>query len=69
MADCFYLKIQFERAVNTLHLGYQNQSVHGVNGTSRCLFSDKCKTHKYSVGRAYDCWIFNLLVHHGTSRL
>ena len=24
--------------------------------------------HKYSVGRAYSCWILNLLVHHVTSR-
>jgi hypothetical protein len=33
------------------------------------LLSDKYKTHKYSVGRAYSCWMLNLLVHHVTSRL
>ena len=32
------------RAVNTFHLGYKNQSVYAVSGTSRCLFSDKYKT-------------------------
>ena len=39
------------RAVNTFHLGYMNQSVYVVRGRIRCLFWDKYKTHKYSVGR------------------
>ena len=47
------------RAVNTFQLGYKNQSVYAVSGTSRCLLSDKYKTHKYSVGRAYSCWMLN----------
>jgi len=55
-----YLKTQAYRAVNTFHLGYKNQSVYAVSGTSRCLFSDKHKTHKYSVGRAYSCCNINL---------
>jgi len=39
------------RAVNTFHLGYKNQSVYGVSGTSHCLFSDKYKTHKLQCGQ------------------
>jgi hypothetical protein len=51
----FYLRPSPYRAVNTFHLGYKNQSVYAVSGTSRRLLSDKYKTHKYSVGRAYSC--------------
>jgi len=40
-----------------------------LSGTSRCLFSDKYKTHKCSVGRAYSCWMLNLVVRHVTSSL
>jgi len=40
-----------------LNLCYKNQSVYVVSGTSRCLFWDKYKTRKYSVGRAYSCWM------------
>jgi hypothetical protein len=43
------------RAVNTFNLGYKNQSLYAVSVPSHCLFSEKCKTHKYSVGRAYSC--------------
>jgi len=52
MEDCFISRLSPYRAVNTFHLGYKNQSVYAVSGTSRCLFPDKYKTHKYSVGRA-----------------
>ena len=54
-----YLKTHSYRAVNTFHLGYKNQSVYAVSGTSRCLLSDKYKIHKYSVGRAYSSWMLN----------
>ena len=45
-------------ATYTFRLGYENKSVYAVSGTSRCLLSDKYKTHKYSVGRAYS-FFFN----------
>ena len=55
-----YLKTQFVPcSINTFHLGYKIQPVYAVSGTSRCLFSDKYKTNKYSVGRAYSCWMLN----------
>jgi len=65
----FYLWLSSYRAVNTFRLGYKNQSVYAVSGTSRCLFSDKYKTYKYSVGRAYSCWMLNFMMQHVTSRL
>ena len=42
-----------------------------VSGTSRCLFSDKHKTFKYSVGRmyVYNSRMLNLVVHNVPSRL
>jgi len=65
MAGHFILRHSSYRAVNTFHLGYKNQSVYAVSGTSRCLFSDKYETHKYSVGRAHSCWMLRL---NGASR-
>jgi len=33
-----YIKTSPYRAVNTLRLGYKNQSVNAVQGNNRCLF-------------------------------
>jgi hypothetical protein len=53
-----YLKTQSVPRSNH-YRGFKNQSVYAVSGTSRCLFSDKYKTNKYSVGIAYSCWMLN----------
>ena len=42
-----YLKTQFVPRSKHFHLCYKNQSVYAVSDTSRCLFSDKYKTHKH----------------------
>jgi hypothetical protein len=44
-------------------------SVYDVSGKGRCLFSDKYKTHNYSVARKSNSLMLNLFVHHVTSRL
>jgi hypothetical protein len=43
------------RAVNSLRLGYKNQSVNVVWGNNRSLFSDPHKTQIHCVGRTWNC--------------
>ena len=38
-------------------------------GAEGAVCSVKYKTRKYSVGRAYSCWMLNLLVRHAINRL
>jgi hypothetical protein len=35
--------------VNTLRLGYKNQSVNAVKENDHCLFYEPCKPHKYAA--------------------
>jgi hypothetical protein len=46
-----YLKTQFVPRGKHFYLGYKIQSVYVIWGRIRCLFWDKYKTNKYSVGR------------------
>jgi len=40
-----------------------------VCGAEVAVCSKVNEKHKYGVGRAYSCWMLNLLVHQVTSRL
>ena len=51
------------RAVNTLRLGYTNQSVNAVQGNNRRLFSYPHKTHKYTVSQNVGLLNVKLVVH------
>jgi len=53
------LKTQFVPRCKHFSSRYKNRSVYAVSGTNCCLFREKYKTNKYSVGRAYSCWMLN----------
>jgi hypothetical protein len=50
-----YLNTQSVPRCKNFHLRYKNQSVYDISDIGHCLFSDKYKTYKYSVGRTYNC--------------
>jgi hypothetical protein len=67
-ADCFISRPTMYRAVNSFHLGYKNQSVFYVSGTSRC--SQTNTKHIYTVWAEHTIVkMFNLFSHPVTSRL
>jgi hypothetical protein len=65
----FYLKTQFVPRSKHFSFRLYKPISYVVWGKSRCLFWDIHTTHKYSVVKMYNSWMFNLLVHHVTSRL
>ena len=54
-----YLQTKFLQRITYFHLGYKNQWVYAVSGTICFSFWEKYRTHKYSVGRTYSCWMLN----------
>ena len=50
-----YLKTQFVPRSEHFSSRLQKPISLRLSGKSRCLFSDKYKTYKYSVGRTYNC--------------
>ena len=49
MTEIYLSDLKTQIVPRSIHFnfGYKNQLVYAVSGTSRCLFSDKYKTHKY----------------------
>jgi hypothetical protein len=52
----YVLRFSPHRAVNTLRLGYKNQSVNTVYWNNRCLFSDTHKIHKNKLWTCCILW-------------
>jgi hypothetical protein len=64
-----YLKPSPYRAVNTFHLGYKNQTVYGVSGTSSFLSQTDTKHINTVWAKRTVVKISNLLVYPVTNRL